>query len=231
MVGRLLPAALAAMMAYGMANTPAIAATAISQTVAIPTTVATPIAPGGTSLVSFNQFNPLLGTLLGVTLSFEAASNTTVTVSNNTNTQRTWNLAPGGSASLSGNGFNLSDSYTGATSTLVLAPRFGPGNPRTMTLGSAGSYADSDVLTSGLAPFIGSGAVQFSFFALNQWVVSGSGGDAVFNPDAYTGAATIRYVYDVPAGLIPEPATWALLISGFAMVGASARRRRSVTLN
>jgi hypothetical protein len=231
MVGRFLPAALAAMTVYGMAGTPVSAATVISQTVAIPATIATQTAPGGTALVNFNQFDPTLGTLLGVSLSFQATSNTTVTITNNTAQTRNWSVTPGGTASLSGNGFTLSDSYTDPTSQLSIGPRFGPGDPRTITFSSSGSYSAGDSLVSGLAPFIGAGAVQFTFAALNQWIASGSGGSAIFNPDSYGGIAKIEYRYELPSGIVPEPATWALLIAGFAMVGSSARRRRSITLS
>lgn len=231
MVARFLPAALAALLALFMVNAPAIAATSISQTVSIPLTIASRVAPGATSPISFNRFNPTLGTLLGVTLSFEAVSDTMVRLSNSTTSQQSWQVTPGGSASLSGNGFTLSSSYSDAASTLVLGPRLPSGAPRTLNLGSPGFYSDSDTLTAGLAPFIGAGAVEFTFAALNQWIVNGTGGDAIFDPDAYTGSATIAYSYELPAGLIPEPATWGLLIAGFVLVGLTARRRRAVTLS
>lgn len=48
-------------------------------------------------------------------------------------------------------------------------------------------------------------------FALNYRVVGVPGG-AVVNP---------------PSGAVPEPATWAMLVSGFGVLGASLRRKRS----
>lgn len=38
-----------------------------------------------------------------------------------------------------------------------------------------------------------------------------------------SGALTIEYV---PSGVVPEPASWALMIAGFGLVGAAVRRRR-----
>ncbi len=43
---------------------------------------------------------------------------------------------------------------------------------------------------------------------------------------AYTGV----FVDGTPVGAIPEPASWAMLIAGFGLVGAAARRRRSLHL-
>lgn len=39
-----------------------------------------------------------------------------------------------------------------------------------------------------------------------------------------TGAAT----FSDPAGAVPEPATWAMMLAGFGMIGFAARRRSSV---
>ncbi|QMW24536.1 PEP-CTERM sorting domain-containing protein [Sandaracinobacteroides saxicola] len=39
----------------------------------------------------------------------------------------------------------------------------------------------------------------------------------------WTGLAEARY-----AGAVPEPATWAMMIAGFGLVGAATRRRRTM---
>lgn len=50
------------------------------------------------------------------------------------------------------------------------------------------------------------------------------GGDVLFNGDFGQG-----YRLDsITVNIVPEPQTWALLIAGFAMVGASVRRRAAV---
>ena len=43
------------------------------------------------------------------------------------------------------------------------------------------------------------------------------------NPDSNIGYDTLRFA--VSGGAVPEPATWALLITGFGLAGASLRRR------
>ena len=50
---------------------------------------------------------------------------------------------------------------------------------------------------------------------------SAFGGD--FSPRNFYGSIT----YTVGAGAIPEPASWALLLAGFGLTGAVARRRRT----
>ena len=50
---------------------------------------------------------------------------------------------------------------------------------------------------------------------------SAFGGD--FSPRNFNGSIT----YTVGAGAIPEPASWALLLAGFGLTGAVARRRRT----
>ena len=41
---------------------------------------------------------------------------------------------------------------------------------------------------------------------------------------------SVSYQVDSPAVAVPEPATWALMISGFGMAGAMFRRRRGLGL-
>ncbi|WP_235945650.1 FxDxF family PEP-CTERM protein [Thermaurantiacus tibetensis] len=52
----------------------------------------------------------------------------------------------------------------------------------------------------------------------NNFALSFSGGATISGP--YAGTGTF-------AALVPEPATWAMLIAGFGMVGLAARRRRA----
>ena len=50
---------------------------------------------------------------------------------------------------------------------------------------------------------------------------SAFGGD--FSPRNFNGSIT----YTIGAGAVPEPASWALLLAGFGLTGAMARRRRT----
>jgi hypothetical protein len=69
--------------------------------------------------------------------------------------------------------------------------------------------------------------------------VDGSGGALLFAAaadfgDTFTSVvvtsaadfAVAQLRYTIPSGVIPEPATWAMMIAGFGLVGAAARRRR-----
>jgi hypothetical protein len=96
------------------------------------------------------------------------------------------------------------------------------------------SYQRCTFCTSGLATaFRGLEPSQTPFFGDSLTVTHGA------NPLIYTvnydfrnDGATMdeaRFVFS-PAGGVPEPASWALMIGGFGMAGAMMRRRRAVTL-
>jgi len=86
-----------------------------------------------------------------------------------------------------------------------------------------GSYADSASLVDlGLSFAVGDdGILLLQFYD--------SFDDSSVTPDGRWTQGSITFTYtatDTPA--VPEPATWAMLISGFALAGAAMRRRATV---
>lgn len=83
---------------------------------------------------------------------------------------------------------------------------------------SGGPFADIDF--NGLGAKSTLGGLAESFFAVNAIKNNGTG------PGGAGTLATNQGFVTVP-GVIPEPATWAMMIGGFGMVGATMRRRRA----
>lgn len=79
----------------------------------------------------------------------------------------------------------------------------------------------------------GSGDTTFTGVPVGGRVYQLNGSCAVVNgnplslPESYCGAAnyTLTYDYTPP---VPEPATWAMMLAGFAATGAALRRRRAL---
>jgi hypothetical protein len=89
---------------------------------------------------------------------------------------------------------------------------------------AAGSVTISGRRISGWVPLALLPSTGFSVgdYGYNLWPrapIAGTRGIADFAPDA----ATFR------GGTVPEPATWAMLITGFGLVGGAMRRRRPAT--
>jgi hypothetical protein len=86
----------------------------------------------------------------------------------------------------------------------------------------------STTLTTGLAPYIGTGTHDLAFtFAAGSGTYGGSAPFGVFFGRTAAAAAKITIVYDFTANAIPEPST--LVLSGIAAIaglGSCARRRR-----
>jgi hypothetical protein len=101
----------------------------------------------------------------------------------------------------SGPFFNNSDwiGAFGAADTADLAPGFSLGSIYVATVGAFGGPANPPVDFAPASPF------------------TAEAGRLVFELDGQLGAAA------------PEPATWALMIGGFGLVGAAMRRRRALT--
>ncbi|NJC04348.1 hypothetical protein GGQ97_000141 [Sphingomonas kaistensis] len=106
------------------------------------------------------------------------------------------------------------------------------------TNANAGTYVNTN-LNGGLFGPLG---VSFSTADLLGFDISGATGAGFFNlndgfysVDFNTGAATrigtigAGSLIGISVAPVPEPGTWAMMLLGFAVVGASLRRRRSAT--
>lgn len=107
------------------------------------------------------------------------------------------------------------------TTGVLFTPGVGVNTSGTQTFVGASDYVDL-----GLNFLVGAdGLLRLEFYESFNDVVGET--DAIWN----FGTLTVSYVpVDVP-GVIPEPATWGMLIAGFGLVGFAARRRRQVTIS
>jgi hypothetical protein len=79
-------------------------------------------------------------------------------------------------------------------------------------LGAALGVVNPDLTSFGSAGSVGN--VNFAFSGIRSILISGNGDFAI---DTLS--------FDAGAGAVPEPATWAMMIGGFAFAGAAMRRR------
>jgi len=101
---------------------------------------------------------------------------------------------------------SLSTSFSALTNLILLSDVIVNGVPRTLVTGPGGQ----SVTTNGIPILNG---------VLNTIEVKGST-VATTVAGTYTGTMTFA------AGVVPEPASWALMIGGLALVGGAMRRRR-----
>ena len=89
--------------------------------------------------------------------------------------------------------------------------------------GTGGVYAPARILIDGIdtafTPPSGVGAISFAGLNL-------TGGSHTLELDQQSGAWEFVSEVTFEGGAVPEPATWAMLISGFGLAGAVLRRRR-----
>lgn len=106
---------------------------------------------------------------------------------------------------------------------------FGPPVRTTVTFDH---FARSSLfLTSGLDAFRGPGDVAFTLFAQEPTLQIVQSLPGLLADNAFwrvTTQMTVTYTSSAIAAAIPEPASWAMLVTGFGLAGASMRRQRRV---
>jgi hypothetical protein len=98
-----------------------------------------------------------------------------------------------------------------------LTPGFDDDNSGTM------SYADSaDLVALGLDFTVGAdGILRLEYFETFN--------DTTVSPDSRWNSGTLTFTYTPAATAVPEPASWAMMISGFGLVGGAMRRRSTLS--
>jgi hypothetical protein len=86
------------------------------------------------------------------------------------------------------------------------------------TLGTKGWTSIGGGSLSGLTTFAGN-------VTSTQWLIAA---DIASGKNDGFKLKSLQVNYNVPVNAVPEPATWAMMLTGFGLVGAAARRRRAV---
>lgn len=76
----------------------------------------------------------------------------------------------------------------------------------------------------GTEGFTGAGNFTLGATTLSGFTVLGGGGNITTTLNQFESAG-VQIEYDYSASTVPEPATWALMLTGFALVGFGMRRR------
>ena len=195
-------------VAFVLAPTAAKPAT-IVETFAVPLPLNAPIFLNfGIQLLStnFQQFNPALGTLNDVQLTLTGSFSWFPELDTPTHTLLVTNRLQA---------FTISQSFLGVPVTDDLVP---------VTLNLMGTTTNPQLLNFVTGTSTVNDEVDFELFSLSalpdQLVALGPG-DQLVNLQG-----TVTYVYTPAVSAVPEPATWALMLIGFAGLGFAFRRSR-----
>lgn len=111
----------------------------------------------------------------------------------------------------------VSQSFSGGAGTGVLS-----------SLGGSGFLAGTSTFNRNIASNMPFGTSSFSFVAGNSGSIRLAFGSSSRDN---VGPLLDNVSLDITSGAVPEPATWAMMILGFGLIGAAMRRRQTVRVS
>lgn len=185
--------------------------------------------------LSFAQFDPTMGVLQGVTIDVGLIDNVTLTYENLGPAAETVTLQAVSSATFSGAGvtpFAASTTYAVTRSLTGFDGNFDNAGTSGFSANNAfNTQAQYVVNPLDFANFIGTGTYTGMLKGHLDVTLQGeqnSDHDGGASSQG-NGVVTVTYTFaPLAAAPVPEPATWAMLMAGFGLVGGGMRRWRSM---
>ncbi len=206
----------------------------VTQTLTVPTT-----ALDFTSTLSFNKFDPTLGTLVDIQFISNVSANDTTTITNTSGRSRTFTFNSSVDLQITDAAsmlvFDEALPFTsqmitlanGATTTASGTSSGGATAVYSAPSGALSSYSGSAATGNPsnpivIANFIGAGNISLLFDASNNSTVIGGSNNSSSSGTA-SGSLQVIYDYSVPTNGTPEPTT--MVLFGTALVGLGTLRK------
>jgi hypothetical protein len=176
----------------------------------------------------FSQFDTLDGrrTLTNVTITWTPTNTAVYAFNNGSGNARNLSLSFNTTSLLSSSLFTASTTFPNPAINVII-PRQSQGGLSSVPINNTGNLIN--LPTPDFNPFIGASQIQVTNTLTNLTSLltatqGGLGNLSGSSSGSVGGTLEVTYSWLDP---IPEPGTWAMLILGFGLVGATMRRRRS----
>jgi len=170
------------------------------------------------------QFDPTLGTLTSIEIDVSGSDSGTATITNNTSASGTYNFTIGATLGLEDPALSPLITITPEFSGSLVVPSGGTVTSPVMT---SPTVTGTDTLTSGFAPYIGTGTYVFTLVGTATGSDSGPVPFTISESNSAGETGEVIYNFTPASTTVPEPSSILLFGSGLSLVAMILRRRRA----
>jgi hypothetical protein len=188
------------------------------------------LAAAASPVISFAQFDTRgRFVLTGVSITMNRTLSALIELTNGSNNGRNGNLQYQMTSTVTNSTLGLTSSTVLGTASQAIAIAAGT---RTISQGAVqiGGTVQNIFTPSTFTPYAGTGNITLTSAVTNfisAVTVTSGGPGSLSGKSSGSVDGNIQVVYTY-YDLVPEPSSWAMLIAGFGLVGAAARRRRVI---